>query len=159
MSFNTKNPDGWGRIGAHFQSTGESVVKQAVIREVRSMQMSCDRIGNLLLTRFAFHSAKDALVIIPASIVFWLLKHMPVNQDPRLQPPPAIPSITEQEWHDPAVPRALTVQCKQFADALRMTFELEERREGMTVLLDRSNVELLRQMLVAYSKDLIDLDA
>lgn len=123
------------------------------------MQMSCDRIGNLLLTRFAFNGAKDALVIIPASIVFWLLRHIPVNQDPRLLPPPVIPPITQDEWEDPTVPRALTLQCKQFADALRMSFELEDRREGMTVLLNRSNIELLRQMLFAYSKDLMDLDA
>jgi hypothetical protein len=142
-----------------FNPPGNIVVKQAVIREVRSMQMSCDRIGNLLLTRFAFNGARDALVIIPASIVFWLLKHIPVNQDPRLQAPPFIPPITQDEWHDPTVPRALTVQCKQFADALRMSFELEDRREGMTVLMNRSNVELLRQMMVAYSKDLMDLDA
>ena len=121
--------------------------------------MSCDRIGNLLLTRFAFNGAKDALVIIPASIVFWLLKHLPVNQDPRLQPPPVIASISHDEWQDPTVPRALSLQCKQFAEALRMSFELEDRREDMTVLLDRSNIELLRQMLLAYSKDLIDLDA
>jgi hypothetical protein len=136
------------------------VVKQAVIREVRSMQMSCDRIGNLLLTRFAFTgSSKDALVFIPASIVFWLLEHMPVNQDPQLQPPPVIPPISREEWFADDTPRALTVQCKQFADALRMSFDLDNRKEKMTVLMNRSNVELLRQMLVAYSKDLINLDA
>jgi hypothetical protein len=137
------------------------VVKQAVIREVRSMQMSCDRVGNLLLARFAFTgSSKDALVYIPASIVFWLLEHMPVNQDPRLLPPPMIPSISQDEWNAYDTPRALAVQCKQFADALRMSFELDNRKEKLTVLMNRSNVELLRQMMAAYAKaDLVNLDA
>jgi hypothetical protein len=133
------------------------VVKQAVIREVRSMQMSCDRVGNLLLTKFVFTGSKDALVFIPGSIVYWLLEHMPINQDPRLEPPPSIAPISREEWQDPATPRALSVQCKQFADAVRMTFELEERKESLVVLLNRSNVELLRQMMLAYQPDLINI--
>jgi hypothetical protein len=39
-----------------------------------------------------------------------------------------------------------------------MQFALD-RGPDLMVLLNRSNVELMRQMLVAYSKDLIDLDA
>ena len=137
---------------------GNFVVKQAVIRQVKSMSMSCDQIGNLLLAKFSFQGGKDACVLVPASIVFWLLNHLPVNQDPSLQPPRGIPQISQQDWDDYSNPRALSVQCKQFPDAIRMTFEFDQRA-ALTVLLDRANVELLRQMMENYRKDLIDLDA
>jgi hypothetical protein len=154
-----KSPNGWGRIDARFQSTlGNFVVKQAVIRQVKSLSMSCDQVGNLLLAKYSFQGGKDARVVIPASIVFWLLNHLPVNQDPSLQPPRNIPHITQQDWDDPANPRALSVRCKQFPDAIRMSFEFDQK-SGLTLLLDRSNVELLRQMMENYRKDLIDLDA
>jgi hypothetical protein len=39
-----------------------------------------------------------------------------------------------------------------------MTFDLDMKPD-QTLILDRSNVELMRQILLAYSKDLIDLDA
>jgi hypothetical protein len=39
-----------------------------------------------------------------------------------------------------------------------MTFHLD-RQPDLTLVLDRSNVEMIRQVMVAYSKDLIDLDA
>jgi hypothetical protein len=150
---------GWGRIDAPFQSTlGKFVVKQAVIRQVKSMSMSCDPVGNLLLAKFSCDGGKDASVFLPASIIFWLLEHIPVNQDPMLQPPPAMPQITQQDWDSPDTARALSVQCKQFADAIRMTFELETRASLM-VLLNRSNVELMRQMMENYRPDLMDLDA
>jgi hypothetical protein len=122
------------------------------------MSMSCDPVGNLLLAKFAFHGGKDSCVFIPASIVFWLLEHMPVNQDPNLQQPPGPPQIIQQDWDDFTTPRALNVQCKQFQDAIRMALELD-RKPGLTILMDRANVELMRQIMGYYRKDLINLDA
>ena len=133
-------------------------MKQAVIREVKSMYMSCDPVGNLLLAKFSYRGAKDNCVFLPASIVFWLLAHLPVNQDPRLQPPPVLPSVDPQDWDIEATPRVLSVQCKQFQDAIRMTLELD-RKQNLTILLNRSNVELMRQMMEAYRVNLMDLDA
>lgn len=132
-------------------------MKQAVIREVKSLYMSCDQVGNLLLAKFSFTAGKDACIFIPADIVFWLLKHVPPNQDPALMPPPNPPKIDDRDWDDRGTPRALSVQCKQFPDMLRMTFELD-REPHLTLVLNRSCVEMLRQMMVAYSSDLIDLD-
>jgi hypothetical protein len=131
---------------------------KAVIRQVKSLSMSCDRVGNLLLAKFANHGAGDACIFIPAEIVFWLLKHLPVNQDPQLQAPPPPSPITQRDWDNPDTPRALTVRCKQLPGALRMSFQLE-RKPDLTVVLDRSNVELMRQVMVAYANDLVDLDA
>lgn len=133
-------------------------MKSAVIRQVKSMSMSCDRVGNLLLTKFSTQGASDVAVFVPASIVFWLLKHLPVNQDPDLQPPPAGPQITQWDWDNPNIPRAFTVQCKVLPGKISMTYNLD-RKPDLTVVLDRSNVELMRQIMLAYSKDLIDLDA
>lgn len=133
-------------------------MKSAVIRQVKSMSMSCDRVGNLLLTKFSAHGASDVAIFVPASIVFWLLKHLPVNQDPALQPPPPGPEITQWDWDHPNIPRAFTVQCKVLPGKISMTYNLD-RKPDLTVVLDRSNVELMRQIMLAYSKDLIDLDA
>ena len=133
-------------------------MKSAVIRQVKSVSMSCDRVGNLLLTKFSTHGASDVAVFVPASIVFWLLKHLPVNQDPDLQPPPAGPQITQWDWDNPNIPRAFTVQCKVLPGKISMTYNLD-RKPDLTVVLDRGNVELMRQIMLAYSKDLIDLDA
>jgi hypothetical protein len=118
--------------------------------------MSCDPVGNLLLVKFAYQGGKDSGVFMPASIVFWLLHHLPVNQDPNLQQPPAPPMVYQQDWDEAVTPRAFSVQCKQFKDAIRMTFELD-RKQNLVLLLNRSNVELLRQMMVAYKGDLINL--
>ena len=134
------------------------MVKQAVIRQVKSLSMSCDQVGNLLLVKFVFEGGKHACIIVPASIVFWLLRHLPVNQDPSLQAPRGIPQITQQDWDDHTTPRALSVQCKQFPQSIRMTFEIDHRT-GLTVLLDRSNVELMRLMMENYRGELMDLDA
>jgi hypothetical protein len=131
---------------------------KTVIRQVKSLSMSCDRIGNLVLAKFSSHGASDVCIHIPAQIVFWLLKHMPVNQDPRLQAPPAPPRIDQRDWDNPDTPRALTLNCKELPGTLRMSFNLD-RKPDLTLVLDRSNVELLRQLMLAYSKDLIDLDA
>ncbi|OON61952.1 hypothetical protein B0920_00160 [Massilia sp. KIM] len=120
--------------------------------------MSCDRVGNLLLAKFSTHGAGDVAIYVPANIVFWLLRHLPVNQDPRLQPPPAGPSITQHDWENPYIPRAQYVNAKELPGAIRMTFALDAKQD-LTVVLDRSNVELMRQIMAMYTKDLIDLDA
>jgi hypothetical protein len=133
------------------------VAKPAImIREVKSMMLSCDPVGNVLLAKIVFPGNKHACVIIPAHVVFWLLEHFPVNQDPHLQPPPNLPQIFGEDWDERYAPRVITVQCKQFADAIRMTFELENANP-LTMLLNRSNVELMRQMMQNYRKDLMDL--
>lgn len=133
-------------------------MKSAVIRQVKTMSMSCDKVGNLLLVRFATEGASDVGVFVPASIVFFLIKNLPVNQDPTLQPPPPGPQITEWDWQNPNIPRAAFVQCKVLPGKISMTFNLD-RKPDLTVVLDRSNVELMRQIMLAYSEELIDLDA
>ncbi|MGJ7914107.1 hypothetical protein ACI48D_01320 [Massilia sp. LXY-6] len=132
-------------------------MKSAVIRQVKSMAMSCDRVGNLLLAKFSTHGANDTCVIIPASIVFFLLKNLPANQDPTLQAPPAPPQITQWDWDNPNQPRAFTVNCKVLPGKISMSFNLDVKPD-LTLVLDRSNVELMRQILHAYSQDLIDLE-
>lgn len=122
------------------------------------MAMSCDPVGNLLLAKFSCEGGKDACVFIPASIVFWLLDHLPVNQDPTLQAPPPPPQITQYDWDDQSTPRALSVNCKELPGAIRMAMELD-RLPGLTILLNRSNVELMRQIFGHYSTDLMNLDA
>jgi len=133
-------------------------VKEAVIRQVKSMSMSCDRVGNSLLAKFSSHGATDVCLHIPASIVFWLNKHLPVNQDPALQAPPAPPQITQFDWENPNNPRAISLNCRELPGKLRMQFNLD-RKPDLVLVLDRSNVELLRQILMMYSRELIDLDA
>jgi len=120
--------------------------------------MSCDRVGNLLLVKFSNQGSSDVCVFVPASIVFWLLKHLPVNQDPALQAPPAGPQITQMDWDSQQVPHASTVNCKVLPGRISMTFNLD-RKPDLTVILDRNNVELMRQVMLAYAKDLIDLEA
>ena len=132
-------------------------MKSAVIRQVKSMAMSCDRVGNLLLAKFSAHGANDTCLVIPASIVFFLLKNLPPNQDPTLQPPPPGPQISQWDWDNPNTPRAFTVSCKVLPGKISMTFNLDIKPD-LTLVLDRSNVELMRQILIAYSRDLIDLD-
>jgi len=132
------------------------VAKQAVIREVKSMTVSCDKVGNVLLVKFSMTGGADACVMMPAHIVFWLLEHLPVNQDPNLPRPAPYPEIYREDWDDLRTPRTLTVQCKQFADAIRMSFELD-RKPDLNVLLNRTNVELLRQFLDNYRGSLMDL--
>lgn len=134
------------------------MAKSMPIREVRSMTMSCDPVGNLLLLKMAFNGGKEACVYLPAHIVFWLLKHLPVNQDPNLPPPPELPQVYAQDWDDNFTPRVFTVQCKQFADAIRMTIEFDDQRPDLPVLLNRTNVELMRQFMMTYKDSLMDLD-
>ncbi|SHG52271.1 hypothetical protein [Massilia sp. CF038] len=132
------------------------MAKQAVVREVKSMTLSCDPVGNLLLVKMSFAAGKDACFFLPAHIVFWLLNHLPVNQDPNLTPPPPPPVVEPQDWDDVATPRVDTLQCKEFPNALRMHFEMFSREE-LVVLLNRNNIELLRQFLENYRGDLMDL--
>ena len=132
------------------------MAKQAPVREVKSMGISCDSVGNMLLIKFSFTSGKDGTVYLPAHIVFWLLNHLPVNQDPELQPPPPPPPIYDQDWNDDITPRVGAMQCKQFPDALRMTLQLE-RGADMVILLNRNNVELMRQFMETYRGSLMDL--
>ncbi len=120
--------------------------------------MACDPIGNVLLAKFTFDTGRPVSVFLPSHIVFWLLRHVPVNQDPQLQPPPQAEPITEYEWHSDNSPTVLTLNCNQFQDALRMTMELDNRAE-LTFLLNRSNIEMLRQLLELYRTQLVDLDA
>ena len=133
-------------------------MKSAVIRQIKSMAMSCDRVGNLLLAKFSAQGANDTCVVIPASIVFFLIQHLPVNQDPALAPPPPGPQITQWDWDSQNLPRANTVNCKVLPGRISMTLYLD-RKPDLTLVLDRSNVELMRQILLAYSRDLIDLEA
>ncbi|HEX8478899.1 MAG TPA: hypothetical protein VF663_11230 [Telluria sp.] len=133
-------------------------MKQVVIRQVKSLSMSCDKIGNLLLAKFSSQGASDTMIKVPASIVFWLLKHLPVNQDPELAAPPHGPQITQFDWDSRATPLAQRVDARQFRDAIRLTFVLNAKQD-LTVVLNRSNVELLRQVMAHYANDLIDLDA
>ena len=133
-------------------------MKSVVIRQVKSLHVGCDKIGNVVLAKFACVGAADVTALVPATIVFWLLKHLPVNQRPDLQRPPAPPQIHQHDWDDGVTPRVGSVNCKQFADGLRMTLELA-RKTDIGLVLDAANVELLRQMLELYRHDLMDLDA
>ena len=119
--------------------------------------MSCDSVGNLLLAKFSCEGGKNVCVFIPASIVFWLLRHLPVNQDPGLKQPANMPQIDELDWDCQHSPRALTVNCTQLSSILRMSFELDVKPD-LTLVLDRANVELMRQIMLHYSTHLIDLD-
>lgn len=136
----------------------EIAVKQVVIRQVKSLSMSCDKIGNLLLAKFSSQGASDTMIQIPAGIVFWLLKHLPINQDPDLTPPPMGPAITQADWEHRGTPLAYRVDAKEFRDAIRLTFILNAKQD-LTVVLNRANVEMLRQVMMHYRNDLIDLDA
>ena len=119
--------------------------------------MSCDSVGNVLLAKFSYLDGKDSCVVVPASIIFWLLRHLPVNQDPALRAPANMPQIDQQDWDYERSPRALTVNCNQLSNAVRMAFELDVKPD-LTVVLDRANVELMRQIMVHYSAELIDFD-
>ncbi len=132
------------------------MAKQAVIRVVKGLSVGCDAVGNMLLVKFTFGSGPDASVLVPAHIVFWLLQHLPANQDPDLPAPLAYPQIEQSDWDDYVTPRVMTINCKEFADALRMEFELD-RKPDMRVLLDRTSVEVLRQFMENYRGSLMDL--
>ena len=118
--------------------------------------MSCDPVGNVLLVKFSFNGGKDTCAFLPAHIVFWLLEHFPVNQDPNLPAPAPFPEVVASDWDDLVTPRIDSVQCKQFADAIRMTIQFLDR-EDQVVLMNRTNVELMRQFMLSYRPSLMDL--
>lgn len=120
--------------------------------------MSCDPVGNQLLAKFSYQGGKESCLFLSAAMVFWLLEHIPVNGDPSLKIPPAPPTIYQEDWDERATPRAFTVQCKEFPEAIRMSFELD-RKPGLVLLLDPANVELMRQILAHYHDALMNLDA
>ena len=66
--------------------------------------------------------------------------------------------IAHREWDDALTPRVQSVQCKQFSDGVRMTLEVNLGPD-LGLLLDASNLELMRRMLEAYRGNLMDLDA
>lgn len=134
------------------------MAKSAVLRQVKTLNVACDSVGNLLLLKFAHANGTYSTAFFPASVVFWMLEHLPVNQDPTLQPPPPVPAFTDMDWDERFTPRVDSVNCKELPGGLRITMELIDTPE-QTVLLDRSCVELLRRYFAAYSKDLINLDA
>lgn len=130
---------------------------KAVFREVKALHVGCDAVANTVLAKFTCHAAGEARVLIPASVVFWLLRHMPVNQDPSLAPPPPGIKITQQDWADLSTPRVLSVSCQQFADAVRMTMELD-RKPDLTLLFNRSTLEMLRRYFITYADQLMDIE-
>lgn len=140
-----------------FNSLRNIVANKAVIREVKCLTMSVDPVGNVVLVKFIFTNDKYACVFLPAHIVFWMLDHFPVNQDPNLPAPPPLPQVYREDWDDQVTPRVLTVQCKQFADAIRMELELDRKPDQLQVLLNRTNVEVMRQFMQNYRGDLMDL--
>ena len=91
--------------------------------------MSCDKIGNLLLAKFTSQGASDTMIHIPAGIVFWLLKHLPINQDPNLPAPPPGPPIMQADWDSRTTPVAYRVDAKEFRDAIRLTFILNAKQD------------------------------
>ncbi|PWF42473.1 hypothetical protein [Massilia glaciei] len=119
--------------------------------------MSCDKLGNMLLVKFSCVGAKDACLFMPATIVFWLLDNMPVNQNPNLRAPEVQPKITQDDWDSSQTARMLSAQCMQFPDALRMTCELVQRPD-LTLLLNTSCIELMRRYMQVYSTELINLE-
>jgi hypothetical protein len=129
-----------------------------VIRQVKSLHVACDKVGNSVLVKFSCIDAKDVSALFPASVVFWLLKHIPPNRNPDLQRPPPSPVIEQHEWDDSVTPRVSSVNCKQFADGVRMTMELNTKPD-LGVLLNASNLELMRLLFDMYRPDLMDLDA
>ena len=130
---------------------------KVVFREVKALHLGCDPVANTLLAKFSCHGAAPLSVLMPAPIVFWLLRHIPVNQDPTLAPPPDGPPITQQDWKNLATPRALSVSCKQFQDAVRMTLELD-RKPDVTLLFNRATLEMLRSYFETYAGKLMDIE-
>ena len=97
--------------------------------------------------------------------VRWMAEHVPGMR--RLKTHAKAADVVHLQWLSvpdldrfllPPRPRAFTVQCKVLPGKISMTYNLD-RKPDLTVVLDRSNVELMRQIMLAYSKDLIDLDA
>jgi hypothetical protein len=128
-------------------------VKHTVVRQVKALHIHCDKVGNVLLAKFACKDAPDYLVYIPASVVFWLADNLPTT--PGLPTPPVMPTIYEDDWRA-AAPRVLSVNCLLSNQGMRMAMKLDGKSD-LTLLLDPSCIELLRQLLLAYRGDLLDV--
>ena len=132
-------------------------MKQAIVRQAKGITVSCDPGANLALAKFASVGAGDACVIIPSTVVFWLAENLPVNQVPNLQAPPVGPRIDREDFNLDATPHVLSIDCVLSDPLSRVAFELN-RKPHLTVLLDRSHVEMLRQLMEMCAKDLVKLD-
>ena len=131
-------------------------MKKPVIRQVKSLYMSCDSVGNRVLAKFSYDGGPDSAVIFPGAIVLWLLKHIPPSPNQPLPPPP--PAMYQEDWDEDRTPRVDFIQCKQFNHAVRMTLDLN-RKPDMVVLVDPPVLEVMRRLFESYAKDLVDLDA
>ena len=132
-------------------------MKQTVVRQVKSSFIAADAVGNALHVKFTYMDDKTSIVIFPGSIVLWLLRHIPVaNTAVVAQPPEPVPMFRD-EWYLPGTPRVLAVQCKQFADGVRMTLETDIKPD-MNLLINAGNLELLRQVFELYSPQLVNID-
>jgi hypothetical protein len=149
-------PNSAGKIfgsAIHLRKT----VKQTVVRQVKSSFTAADVVGNALHVKFTYMDNKTSIVVFPGSIVLWLLRHIPAaNLDAVAQPPEPVPMFRE-EWYLPGTPRVLSVQCKQFADGVRMTLETDVK-PNLNLLLNAGNLELLRQVFGGYAPQLVNID-
>ncbi|UGQ44991.1 hypothetical protein [Massilia endophytica] len=132
-------------------------MKQTAVRQVKSSFTMADLVGNALVVKFTYTDNKASSVIFPGSIVLWLLRHIPVNQNPDLKQPPEPQPLFREEWDDAVTPRVLSVQCKQFEDGVRMNLELN-RKPDLSLLLDAGNLELIRQVFGMYANELVNID-
>ena len=128
-------------------------MKHTIVRQVKALHIHCDKVGNVLLAKFACKDAQDCAVFIPASVVFWLVDNLPAT--PGLPQPAGMPTIHAHDWNL-SVPRVLSVNCLLSNEGMRMSMKLEGKSD-LTLLLDPPGIELLRQLLLAYRGDLLDV--
>lgn len=128
-------------------------MKQTIVRQVKSLHIHCDKVGNVLLAKFSCRDAQDCVVFIPAGVVFWLVDNLPVT--PGLPQPTAMPNIHAHDWQA-NVPRVVSLNCLLSNEGMRMAMKLDGKSD-LTLLLDPSGIELLRQLLLAYRADLLDV--
>ncbi len=128
-------------------------MKHTIVRQVKALHIHCDKVGNVLLAKFTCKDAQDCAVFIPASVVFWLVDNLPAT--PGLPQPAGMPVIHSHDW-DLSVPRVLSVNCLLSNEGMRMAMKLEGKSD-LTLLLDPPGIELLRQLLLAYRGDLLDV--
>ncbi len=132
-------------------------MKQAVVRQANGITASCDPGGNIALIKFSTVGAPDTCLILPSTVVYWLIENLPVNQIPDLQPPPMGPRIVREDWDLEMTPHVLAVQASLADPLSRFKFEVN-RRPHVTMMLDRSHIEMLRQLMELSGKDLVKLD-
>ena len=85
--------------------------------------------------------------------VLMLVENLPST--PGLAQPANMPVIAQDDWQL-SVPRVLSVNCLLSNEGMRMAMKLEGKTD-LTVLLDPPCIELLRQLLLAYRGDLLDV--